>query len=351
MRKDVLRKSARLLLALGMLGLLLSWPAPARANVELIDFAVRALPDGAVIITWSTATEIGTGAFQLNRGPASAGPFAPLGDPVPAKTGDVTGDDYEVIDRDVVPGTTYYYRLDEIETNGTVVPQTDWIRGAIAGVLATLTPTAPPTATATRTATATVPASGTATATEPAPGSGATATRTATATATRTATPTATTVADPPTVTRQFTNTPVSSSTPTAQPTTTATPVRTATATAGGVTTPTRTPGAGGGVSPLQPSPTPAVTRPAATSTPAPAPTAAVTVSARPPTASPSPVLTPLIFTSKGTSVPVARATPTPSAAGRRDERLPLLLGGGAVGLAALLGFAGVLVWRARRQG
>ena len=105
-----------------------------------------------------------------------------------------TGATYVFSDENVEAGKTYYYLLEEIDTNGTPTQLLNYIRNAtvLAPGQATFTPTS--TSTATRTAT---------------PGPSPTPTRTYTPIPTSTPWPTATDLpTDVPTATRQFTNTP-----------------------------------------------------------------------------------------------------------------------------------------------
>lgn len=330
------RMRQRLLALLLFSSVLLSQGPAARAAAEVVAFTATPRTDGSVLITWETATELDTAAFRVLRDVTPSGPFATqVGDQIGAKTGDVTGAEYEVLDTTAVTGVTYYYLLEEIEKNGNINRLTNLMRSVVAGVLTT--PTATLTATPSRTATST-------------------ATRTATPTPTRTATPTiAQGATDPPTATRRFTNTPELPAT--ATPSATASPsarppsgTGTATATARPTqiatirATPSPTLGSGGAAQQ-----TSTGTAPASPTKPAPAATGPAAAQRSP---TPAPVVTPLIFTPKETpAVVIGRPQPTPLApAGeRRDTGQLWLLGGGAMGLAALLAVGAWWVWRARR--
>jgi hypothetical protein len=73
-----------------------------------------------VRVEWSTETEMNTAGFNLYRGESADGPFdvkvneqliAPAADPL-------TGGKYQYVDKTARAGVTYYYRLEEVERNG-----------------------------------------------------------------------------------------------------------------------------------------------------------------------------------------------------------------------------------------
>jgi hypothetical protein len=341
---------------LGLVGLLMLFsviqPYAARAAVTMVDMTATAQPDGTILVRWVTATELGTSSFRLYRDLAANGPWAEdkIVDEQPAQGDGATGATYNFSDDGVEAGKTYYYLLEEIDTNGNSTPLLNYKRSAtaLAPGQATYTPTS--TSTPTRTATS---------------GPSPTPTRTHTPIPTSTPWPSATDLpTDVPTATRQFTNTPVPPNTPTAtqlpgQPTATrvvgsptVTPI-----TSPQLTTPTQQPGA---VAPAVP---PTATRlavaappTAATATRTPTrsasmtPTIGVTLT---PSATPSPA----VFVAKATAEPILRGTPgrttVPAAAqgdDGRNEGLALAIGGGAVLLAGLLGGAAFIIWRRRRS-
>lgn len=87
-------------------------------NVTLSSFAVFPL-DNAVRIEWATDTEIDLAGFFLQRA-ENNGPFIGLDNIgfIPGTGGDVTGDNYMAVDNTAVNGSTYTYKLFELETNG-----------------------------------------------------------------------------------------------------------------------------------------------------------------------------------------------------------------------------------------
>jgi hypothetical protein len=97
-----------------MLSLLL-----ALAGALLTAWAVFAFSNPTVIVRWSTATEFETAGYAVYRGESPDGPFEKVSDAlIPAAGDPISGGDYEFIDRDVEPGKTYYYMLEEVELSG-----------------------------------------------------------------------------------------------------------------------------------------------------------------------------------------------------------------------------------------
>lgn len=315
------------------LSLLLSLPA-AYAAVDLVYFRAKALADNTVEVSWGTATERDVTGFRLYRS-ESAAPAdwgSPITDPFPAQGNAVTGADYQYVDAAVTVGVKYYYLLREVNGSGT----TD--HGPISqGVgIATDTPTA--------TASTAVGATATATWTRPVTGG---------------ITGTPTKIPPPPTATPRFTLAPTSLPTatatrpgaPTAVPQRTAAPtplpgasVATPTGQAPRVTIPppVQPTMAATPVSPL-PSPTPSPTFAVVT---APANTVIETATVRP-----TREVTPVIFaaeTTEGRSG-TPQAPEQVAGQGSRSTSLALVIGGSAIGLAALL-IAVLLFLRSRRS-
>jgi len=81
---------------------------------------VTATPsDRSVILSWSTASEIDNAGFNLYRAVSEDGQYVKINASlIPAKGSSTQGASYEFIDKDVKNGTTYYYKLEDIDLNG-----------------------------------------------------------------------------------------------------------------------------------------------------------------------------------------------------------------------------------------
>jgi len=87
--------------------------------VQLVSFAVVQEGD-YVRITWETAAELDNVGFNLYRSEASDGEYVQLNESlVPGQhPGSSMGATYTWTDRDVQPGQTYYYRLEDVDVRG-----------------------------------------------------------------------------------------------------------------------------------------------------------------------------------------------------------------------------------------
>jgi predicted outer membrane repeat protein len=74
-----------------------------------------------VLVAWETALEIDTVGFNLWRSTAPDGPYARINDAlIPAASpGGVWGGSYAYVDSTAAQGTTYYYKLEEVEVGDT----------------------------------------------------------------------------------------------------------------------------------------------------------------------------------------------------------------------------------------
>jgi hypothetical protein len=345
-----LRRAAKALCAryaLLLLAFLCGYPLLSiHAAVTLLYFTAEPQPD-AILLRWETASELNSSAFRIYRALAATGPWDTWIHQQPA-VGDLVGATYQYRDLDVMPGITYYYLLEEIEADDSRVRYIDKIASAAIGQPATATLTASPTTTLTPTPSAT-----------PVP--------TATASATQTPKPHL-----QPTATRRYTNTPPppegDQHSPVPSVATAAIRPSPAFFPPAWVATPT-SPALAPEVEPATATPAQPAAWPATPPSPAPASLAiAPTPTGTPPQRSFLPALTrPSGVGEQATQPPIRSysegrgegailsftSTPAPlhTAQPARAPKLILALGSGALGGAALLGFAVLRLSRRGRVG
>lgn len=88
-------------------------------GVSLSSFT--ATPQGnAILVTWETAAELNNAGFNLYRGASAEGPWTRLNESLiaPQYPGQVLGGVYEWLDETAAPGVLYYYRLEDVDTDG-----------------------------------------------------------------------------------------------------------------------------------------------------------------------------------------------------------------------------------------
>ena len=322
-------------LVLLMLYSLLSVLAPgATAEVGLLYFTATPQGNNSILVTWETASEVGTVAFNLYRSQDAGSQGQQIGDTFPVQGGAVSGAQYLYNDTNITSGVRYYYTLEEVTNTGGLVK----VATTDAGIdMPTLTPTSTATATATRTATATH--------TPPAPNAPGS------------------TSGDQPTATRQFTLTPRPLATAAAGSTQTPPPPAPATATPIGVAVVSRPTG---GPQPPIVAPTalpatmvPTPLPPEPSTLPASPSPAVVAMSTVQPVEDVTPTITPSpqVFAA-ATAQPVlgtpgrtrADPTPVPADPAARTTGSIFLLGGGAILLAAVIGGGVLLYLRSRKS-
>ncbi len=106
---------------------------------------VRSADRAAIVIEWSTESELDIAGYNLLRGVAPEGPFTRINPQViPPSEDSLTGGDYAYEDTDLQAGVTYYYLLEDIEVSGGVnqhgpVAQTarsnSWMYLLLSGIL------------------------------------------------------------------------------------------------------------------------------------------------------------------------------------------------------------------------
>jgi hypothetical protein len=95
---------------LGLLWLLLA----LIAGISLI------LQPTTITIEWSTETEVDAAGFNVYRATSADGPYTKINEQlIPGKGSATAGATYTFVDGSVEPGTTYYYRLEDVEFDNT----------------------------------------------------------------------------------------------------------------------------------------------------------------------------------------------------------------------------------------
>ena len=207
------RRSSSILVVVVVVGFAVAMRVSAA--VELVDLSGVSEGD-QIRLKWETGSETDNAGFQIRRNVDTD----TVGEPIEVvntatgetvlfvlATGDVSGAEYEVLDKNVEVGTTYQYRLEAIDITG----ESEFSDPI--SITAGETPTPTPTATATAT---------------PTPTATLTPTVTQTPSASNTPEPTATAVPQP-TATNTVAASATATRTPTARPVATATPAPSAT--------------------------------------------------------------------------------------------------------------------------
>jgi len=87
--------------------------------VTLIDFKAVA-GNSTVSLVWSTAGEIDNAGFNLYRSTSEDGEYIKINDSlIPAQGSSTQGASYEFIDNGLKNRKSYYYKLEDIDLNGT----------------------------------------------------------------------------------------------------------------------------------------------------------------------------------------------------------------------------------------
>jgi hypothetical protein len=86
--------------------------------IELASFTATQA-DGGVRVEWQTVSEVDNAGFNLYRSEAADDEYVKLnGALIPAQGDPAQGAMYSYDDIDVVPGTTYFYKLEDVDLHG-----------------------------------------------------------------------------------------------------------------------------------------------------------------------------------------------------------------------------------------
>ncbi len=93
--------------------------------------------EGNALVSWTTAQEINNFGFHVYRSESVGGPYARITDRlIPGLSFSVRGREYSYVDRNVTQGRLYYYKLEDIDMDGTRTMHgpvcVDWDRDGIA---------------------------------------------------------------------------------------------------------------------------------------------------------------------------------------------------------------------------
>lgn len=100
-------------LAIAIAVLLLIWPLMAAAQEPTPAASV-------VVVEWTTESEVDTAGFNLYRSERLDGPYVKVNAAlIPGSSDPLLGGKYVYTDTNVVAGHTYYYKLEDVELDGT----------------------------------------------------------------------------------------------------------------------------------------------------------------------------------------------------------------------------------------
>jgi hypothetical protein len=90
-----------------------------RPGVVLAQQPVVTPLPAAVIVEWTTESEVNHAGFNLYRSDNSDGPYIKLNDTlIPASLDPIAGGSYVYTDTTATAGLTYYYKLEDVELDG-----------------------------------------------------------------------------------------------------------------------------------------------------------------------------------------------------------------------------------------
>jgi hypothetical protein len=75
---------------------------------------------GTVIVEWTTESEVDLAGFNIYRSESLDGPYVKINESlIPASPDPIAGGSYSYIDANAEAGVTYYYKLEDVELDGT----------------------------------------------------------------------------------------------------------------------------------------------------------------------------------------------------------------------------------------
>ena len=107
------KPSFTLLVVIVSLGLVAGWSLLTACRGGIADSSV-------VIVEWTTESEVNTAGFNVYRSESAEGPYIQVNrELIPASPDPILGGHYVYTDTNVVAGQTYYYKLEDVELDGT----------------------------------------------------------------------------------------------------------------------------------------------------------------------------------------------------------------------------------------
>jgi predicted transglutaminase-like cysteine proteinase len=92
---------------------------PETTLITLTSFTATA-GNGAVKLEWETASEINNSGFNILRAKTEKGDYRQINEAlIPSEGSTTQGASYEFVDNDVRNGKKYFYKLEDIDKNGT----------------------------------------------------------------------------------------------------------------------------------------------------------------------------------------------------------------------------------------
>ena len=88
-------------------------------GLALGAYAWRDFQKVAILVEWSTASELSTVGFNVYRSESKDGPYEKVNQAlIPASTDPLGGGDYSFRDTTVTAGNTYFYQLEDVDASG-----------------------------------------------------------------------------------------------------------------------------------------------------------------------------------------------------------------------------------------
>jgi hypothetical protein len=92
----------------------------ARPQLAMAQEPVSTPVPGTVIVEWTTESEVNLAGFNVYRSENLDGPYVRLNDTlIPASPDPIAGGSYSYADSTARAGVTYYYKLEDVELDGT----------------------------------------------------------------------------------------------------------------------------------------------------------------------------------------------------------------------------------------